>query len=92
MTLWFLNCFNGVQFVPENGLPKMVSLINFEEPEKNSFKVVNQLVVEYTNNGKNEKRRPDVVLYINGMPLCVIELKNPVDANMPENLRQRWES
>ena len=58
MTLWFLtitmflNCFNGVQFVPENGLPKMVSLINFEEPEKNSFKVVNQLVVEYTNRDK----------------------------------------
>ena len=80
---------NGVQFVPENGLPKMVSLINFEEPEKNSFKVVNQLVVEYTNNGKNETRRPDVVLYINGMPLCVIELKNPADANA--TIHDAWE-
>lgn len=80
---------NGVQYVPENGLPKMVSLINFEEPEKNIFKVVNQLVVEYTNNGKNETRRPDVVLYINGMPLCVVELKNPADANA--TIHDAWE-
>ncbi len=80
---------NGVQFIPENGLPKMVPLINFEEPEKNIFKVVNQLVVEYTNNGKNETRRPDVVLYINGMPLCVVELKNPADANA--TIHDAWE-
>jgi len=80
---------NGVQFIPENGLPKMVPLINFEEPGKNIFKVVNQLVVEYTNNGKNEIRRPDVVLYINGMPLCVVELKNPADANA--TIHDAWE-
>ena len=80
---------NGVQFVPENGLPKMVSLINFEEPKKNIFKVVNQLVVEYTNNGKNETRRPDIVLYINGMPLCVVELKNPADSNA--TVHDAWE-
>ena len=80
---------NGVQFSPENGLPKMVSLINFKEPEKNIFKVVNQLVVEYTNNGKNETRRPDVVLYVNGMPLCVVELKNPADANA--TIHDAWE-
>lgn len=80
---------NGVQFTPESGLPKMVSLINFEEPQKNIFRVVNQLVVEYTNNGKNETRRPDVVLYINGMPLCVVELKNPADANA--TIHDAWE-
>lgn len=80
---------NGVQFTPENGLPKMVPLINFEEPGKNIFKVVNQLAVEYTNNGKNETRRPDVVLYINGMPLCVVELKNPADANA--TIHDAWE-
>lgn len=71
---------DGVQFVPQDGLAKMIPLINFKEPKKNIFRVVNQFVVEYTNNGQKENRRPDVLLFINGMPLCVIELKNPADA------------
>ena len=70
---------NGVQFKPKNSLTKMVQLIDFEKPSNNIFRVVNQLSVEYTNNGKNETRRPDVLLYVNGMPVCVIELKNPAD-------------
>ncbi len=71
----------GVQFTPQNGTPEMISLIDFECPENNIFRVVNQLTVEYVNNGKKENRRPDVLLYVNGLPLCVIELKNPGDAN-----------
>lgn len=70
---------DGVQFTPKNGLTKMVPLIDFENPDKNIFRVVNQLVLEYTNNGQKETRRPDVILYVNGLPLCVIELKNPTD-------------
>lgn len=70
---------DGVQFTPKNGLTKMVPLIDFENPDKNIFRVVNQLVLEYTNNGQKETRRPDVILYVNGLPLCVIELKNPAD-------------
>ena len=80
---------NGIQFIPNNGLAKMVALIDFENPNNNIFRVVNQLVVEYTNNGKNETRRPDVLLYVNGMPLCVIELKNPSDANA--TIYDAWE-
>ena len=80
---------NGIQFVPQNGQPKMVSLIDFENPQNNIFKAVNQLTVEYTNNGQKENRRPDVMLYINGMPLCVIELKNPADANA--TIYDAWE-
>lgn len=72
---------DGVQFTPQNGLPKMVPLIDFENPGNNLFKVVNQLTVEYMNNGQKENRRPDVLLYVNGMPLCVIELKNPADVH-----------
>ncbi len=72
---------DGVQFTPQSGMARMVPLIDFEHPENNIFRVVNQLVVEYTNNGKKENRRPDVILYVNGMPLCIIELKNPADAN-----------
>lgn len=72
---------NGIQFTPKDGLAKMIPLIDFENPSKNVFRVVNQFVVEYANNGQKETRRPDILLFVNGMPLCVIELKNPADAN-----------
>ena len=75
---------NGIQFTPKKGLPRMVNLIDFESQNplgNNIFRVVNQLSVEYVNNGQKETRRPDVLLYVNGLPLCVIELKNPADAN-----------
>lgn len=72
---------DGVQFTPQNGAVKMISLIDFDNPKNNIFRVVNQLTIEYTNNRQKENRRPDVLLYVNGMPLCVIELKNPADAN-----------
>ncbi len=72
---------NGIQFTPNDSLPKMVPLIDFDNPENNVYRVVNQFVVDYTNQGQKKDRRPDVLLYVNGMPLCVIELKNPADAN-----------
>ena len=80
---------NGIQFTPKNRLAKMISLIDFENPKNNIFRVVNQFVVEYVNNGKKETRRPDILLYVNGMPLCVIELKNPADANA--TIYDAWE-
>ena len=72
---------DGIQFTPQSGIAGMVELIDFDEPSKNIFRVVNQFTVEYTENGQVENRRPDVILYVNGMPLCVIELKNPADEN-----------
>ena len=80
---------NGIQFTPQKGLPKMVALIDFETPENNIFRAVNQFTVEYTNNGQTENRRPDVLLFVNGMPLCVIELKNPANANA--TIHDAWE-
>ena len=80
---------NGIQFTPQNGLPRMVPLIDFEHPENNIFRAVNQFTVEYTNNGQTENRRPDILLFVNGMPLCVIELKNPADANA--TIYDAWE-
>lgn len=80
---------NGIQFIPQEGLPRMVDLIDFKIPENNVFRAVNQFVVEYTNNGQTENRRPDVLLFVNGMPLCVIELKNPADANA--TIYDAWE-
>ncbi len=70
---------NDIQFTPQNGHPRMISLIDFENPSNNIFKVVNQLSIDYTDNGQLHTRRPDVLLYINGIPVCIIELKNPTD-------------
>jgi len=52
-----------------------VWLIDFDNPGINEFNVVNQFTV--IENGIN--KRPDVVLFINGLPLVVMELKNPAD-------------
>ena len=70
---------DGIQFTPQSGLARMVNLIDFENPDNNIFRAVNQFTVEYTNNGQKENRRPDIILFVNGMPLCIIELKNPAD-------------
>ena len=52
-----------------------VQLVDFEKIENNSFWVVNQLVIK---ENKNE-RRLDVVIYVNGLPLVIVELKNATD-------------
>ena len=80
---------DGIQFTPQSGLPIQVTLIDFETPENNIFHVVNQLTVDYINNGQRENRRPDVLLYVNGMPLCIIELKNPADSH--STIYDAWE-
>ena len=80
---------NGIQFMPQNGLPRMVPIIDFDTPETNIFRAVNQFTVEYTDNGQTANRRPDILLFVNGMPLCVIELKNPADANA--TIYDAWE-
>ena len=51
-------------------------LVDFENPANNDFLVVRQLSVP-TANGK--LIRPDLIVYLNGMPLAVIELKDPSD-------------
>jgi len=51
--------------------------IDFDDPDNNDWLAVNQLTVS---DGKHT-RRPDVVLFVNGLPLAVIELKNPADEN-----------
>ena len=54
---------------------KTIKLIDFLNPENNTFTVTNQLYV------KAEKSRiPDVVVYINGIPVVVIEAKSPINA------------
>ena len=57
------------------GTPAKV--IDFETPGNNDWLAVNQ----YTVAEGQHTRRPDVVLFVNGLPLAVIELKNPADEN-----------
>jgi type I site-specific restriction-modification system R (restriction) subunit/very-short-patch-repair endonuclease len=54
-----------------------VWLIDFKNPYNNDFVVANQFTVVENNNNK----RPDVILFVNGIPLVVIELKNAADEN-----------
>jgi type I restriction enzyme R subunit len=53
----------------------LVNLIDFANPHHNEFLVINQ----FTITGTKQPRRPDLVAFINGIPLAVIELKNPSD-------------
>ncbi|MDP1559687.1 MAG: type I restriction endonuclease subunit R [Nitrosomonas sp.] len=55
----------------------IVWLIDFENPGNNEFVVANQFTVIEN----NQNKRPDLVLFVNGIPLVVIELKNAVDEN-----------
>ena len=54
-----------------------VALIDFENTSNNEFLVVNQ----YTIIENNQNKRPDILLFVNGIPLVVIELKNATDEN-----------
>ena len=64
---------------------RRVSAIDFERPEANDFLAVNQVTV----NERDHTRRPDVVLFVNGLPLGVIELKNPADEEA--GIREAWQ-
>ena len=56
---------------------ELVWLIDFANPENNEFLVANQFTVIEN----NQNKRPDIILFVNGLPLVVIELKNPADEN-----------
>ena len=60
----------------------LVWLVDFEKPDNNEFIVANQFTVigQNTNQG-HQNKRPDVILFVNGLPLVVIELKNAADEN-----------
>ena len=63
----------------KNGEEKgdIVKIIDFENPENNEFHAINQFTVIENNINK----RPDIVLFVNVIPLVVIELKNPAIEN-----------
>jgi type I restriction enzyme R subunit len=52
-----------------------VWLVDFQNPDDNVFFAINQFTVTE----HNQNKRPDIILFVNGLPLIVFELKNPVD-------------
>lgn len=75
-----LKLTKGLEFTYEDndGKEKAIHIypIDFNNPKNNTFWAVNQFSIT----GKN-KRRPDIIIYINGLPLIVFELKNWYDEN-----------
>ena len=59
-------------------------LVDFDEPNNNDWVAVNQFTIIET--GKN--RRPDVIVFVNGIPLGLLELKNPADEHA--TLKNAW--
>lgn len=80
-------CVNGFDFNRDDpALPKQhVAYIDFENPETNIFRAVNQ----FTFTERGIERRPDILLFVNGIPLCIIELKNP--AQRQATIFNAWE-
>ena len=67
---------NGVEvkyFAKGEEHAALVRLLDYRRPDNNAFYVVNQYT--YVENGST--RRPDVILFLNGLPLVVMELKSP---------------
>jgi type I restriction enzyme R subunit len=56
-------------------------LVDFTDPDKNDWLVVNQFTLIGTTSSGARERRPDVLVFLNGIPIAVFELKNPVDQN-----------
>ncbi|MBK2109693.1 type I restriction endonuclease subunit R [Francisella tularensis] len=56
---------------------EIVKLIDFDNPSNNDFTVMNQFTIIENDNNK----RPDLIIFVNGLPLVVIELKNATDEN-----------
>jgi len=54
-----------------------VRLIDWTHPQRNQYLAVNQ----FTLKGAHHTRRPDIILFVNGLPLVLLELKNPADLN-----------
>jgi type I restriction enzyme R subunit len=68
---------NGVEVEYRNGAGRIVGdrawLVDFANPDRNDWLVVNQFSVKQG----QVVRRPDVVVFVNGLPLAILELKNP---------------
>jgi len=71
---------DGVKVVFQEGdetKADFVRLFDFENVDANEFLAVNQFSIR----GPKSTKRPDIIIFINGLPIAVLELKNPTDIN-----------
>ena len=75
--------FNGVdvEFKDKSGRIRgeKVWIIDYDNPDNNEFLALNQFTVKKDKRDNLPDRRPDIVIFVNGLPLVVVELKNPTD-------------
>jgi type I restriction enzyme R subunit len=67
-----------------NSRGDLVWPVDFDHPDQNEFTVVNQFTIIENKGGStsaHSHKRPDVILFVNGLPLVIIELKNAADEN-----------
>ncbi|MEY8201257.1 MAG: type I restriction endonuclease, partial [Colwellia sp.] len=90
-TLWEIMCCTGDSAISvDQDLGKgrkgqTVKIIDFDHPENNEFLCTNQFKVE----GVNQNIIPDIVCFVNGLPLAVIECKSPyISSPMQEGIKQ----
>lgn len=74
---WLTKGLNVTYQEGDETVGKQLKVIDFDNPENNDWLVVNQ----FTIHGQKQNRRPDVLVFLNGLPLSVIELKNAADEN-----------
>ncbi len=68
----------------------LVRLVDFKDPGNNDWAVSAQIPLVDRTQGRGQLRRPDLVVWVNGLPLAVFELKNPADssADITKAIRQ----
>lgn len=84
------NLTQGIQVeYEENGERRdaFVDVLDFDNPENNDFLVSNQVVIKF---GDGPERKPDILVFVNGLPIGILEMKNPTDPNasMPKAYKQ----
>ncbi|MFI7708009.1 type I restriction endonuclease subunit R [Nonomuraea sp. NPDC049480] len=67
---------------PDGGRDRTVHFIDWKTPANNDFTVVNQFRVDVPGTGGSKSIVPDLVLFVNGIPLVVVECKKPTQSNL----------
>ena len=81
--IWMIlnECVSVMQDLGKGNKGQTVHIIDFENPENNEFLCTNQFKVS----GVNQNIIPDIILFVNGLPLAVIECKSPYITNPMES-------
>ena len=78
----------GAKVAQQRGTAKSVHFIDWAHPRSNTFELAEEVKVK-TLGTEHESRRPDIVLYVNGIALVVLELKKS-SVSVAEGIRQNW--